>query len=144
MINDNQVIVLEDLAIKNMIKNHSLAQAISDVSWGSLISMLKYKAGWHNRQVIQIGRFYPSSKTCSSCSHLMDSMDLSVREWTCPACGAHHDRDVNAAKNILQQGLNILSGLGTKSDVKQKPKEALRVLGSVSSENTLDLLVNVS
>ena len=124
LINDNQVIVLEDLAVKNMVKNHKLAQAISDVSWGSLVSMLKYKAMWYNRQVIQIDRFYPSSKTCSNCYHLMSSMDLSIREWVCPSCGTHHDRDVNAAKNILRQGLNIMFGLGTKSDVKQKRMEA--------------------
>jgi putative transposase len=124
LINDNQVICLEDLAVKNMIKNHKLAQAISDVSWGSLVLMLKYKAAWHNRQVIQIDRFYPSSKTCSHCYHLMPSMDLSIREWDCPTCGTHHDRDVNAAKNILRQGLNIMSGLGTKSDTKQKRMEA--------------------
>jgi putative transposase len=124
LINDNQVICLEDLAVKNMIKNHKLAQAISDVSWGSLVLMLKYKAAWHNRQVIQIDRFYPSSKTCSHCYHLMPSMDLSIREWDCPTCGTHHDRDVNAAKNILRQGLNIMSGLGTKSDIKQKRMEA--------------------
>lgn len=142
LINDNQVIVLEDLAVKNMVKNHKLAQAISDVSWGTLVSMLKYKAAWHNRQIIQIDRWYPSSKTCNSCFHLMSSMDLSVREWTCPSCGEHHDRDVNAAKNILRQGLNIMSGLGTKSDVKQKPKEAPGKLpGSMSSENTRSLVV---
>ena len=136
LINDNQVIVLEGLAAKNMLKNRKLAQAISDVSWGSLVSMLKYKAAWHNRQVIEIDRWYPSSKTCSSCSHLMSSLDMSIREWTCPACGTHHDRDVNAAKNILRQGLNILSGLGAKSDVKQKPKKAPAIAGSMNSEDT--------
>ena len=136
LINDSQVIVLEGLAAKNMLKNRKLAQAISDVSWGSLVSMLKYKAAWHNRQVIEIDRWYPSSKTCSSCSHLMSSLDMSIREWTCPACGTHHDRDVNAAKNILRQGLNILSGLGAKSDVKQKPKKAPAIAGSMNSEDT--------
>lgn len=124
LIDDNQVICLENLAIKNMLKNHNLAQAISDVSWGSLVLMLKYKAAWYNRQVIQIDRFYPSSKTCSNCQHLMASMDLSIREWKCPSCDTHHDRDVNAAKNILRQGINIMSGLGTKSDPKQKRAEA--------------------
>ena len=139
LINDNQVIVLEDLAVKNMIKNHKLAQAISDVSWGTLVSMLKYKAGWHKRQVIQIDRFYPSSKTCSSCFHLMDSMNLSIREWACPVCGDHHDRDVNAAKNILQQGLNMMSGLGTKSDNKQKPDEASTLVESLNLETARSL-----
>ena len=124
LINDNQVIVLEDLAVKNMMKNHKLAQAISDVSWGSLVSMLKYKAAWYNRNVVQIDRWYPSSKTCSSCFHLIPTMNLSIREWVCPSCGEQHDRDVNAAKNILRQGLNIMSGLGTKSDTKQKRMEA--------------------
>jgi putative transposase len=137
LINENQVIVMEDLAVKNMIKNHKLAQAISDVAWGSLVSMLKYKAAWHDRQIVQIDRFYPSSKTCSSCFHLMPKMELSVRDWTCPSCGSHHDRDINAAKNILRQGLNILSGSGTESDVKQKPKEAsMKLVESMSSETT--------
>lgn len=139
LINDNQVIVLEDLAVKNMVKNHKLAQAISDVSWGSLVSMLKYKAIWYNRQVIQIDRFYPSSKTCSHCYHLMSSMDLSIREWVCPSCGTHHDRDVNAAKNILRQGLNIMSGLGTKSDTKQKRMEASGSKQSLRSPKIHDL-----
>ena len=139
LINDNQVIVLEDLAVKNMIKNRKLAQAISDVSWGSLVSMLKYKASWYNRQVILIDRFYPSSKTCSNCHHLMASMDLSIREWVCPSCGTRHDRDVNAAKNILRQGLNIMSGLGTKSDSKQKRMEASELSESMKSENTRSL-----
>ncbi len=139
LINDNQVIVLEDLAVKNMVKNHKLAQAISDVSWGSLVSMLKYKAMWYNRQVIQIDRFYPSSKTCSHCHHLMSSMDLSIREWVCPSCGTHHNRDVNAAKNILRQGLNIMSGLGTKSDVKQKRMEASGSKQSLRSPKIHDL-----
>jgi putative transposase len=137
LINDNQVMCLEDLAVKNMVKNHKLAQAISDVSWGSLVSMLKYKAEWYNRQVIQIDRFYPSSKTCSHCHHLMPSMDLSIREWDCPSCGTHHDRDVNAAKNILRQGLIIMSGLGTKSDSKQKRMEAS---GSKQSQRSPKIL----
>jgi putative transposase len=142
LINDNQVIVLEDLAVKNMLKNHKLAQAISDVSWGSLVSMLKYKAIWHNRKIVQIDRWYPSSKTCSNCNHLMNKMDLSIREWDCPSCSSHHDRDINAAKNILRQGLNIMSGLGTKSDTKQKRMEApVQLAGSMKSENTRSLVV---
>lgn len=146
LINDNQVICLEDLSVKNMIKNHKLAQAISDVSWGTLVTMLKYKAAWHNRHIIQIDRFYPSSKTCSNCNHLMGSMDLSVREWDCPSCGTHHDRDINAAKNILRQGMNLMddlnnkTGLGTKSVSKQKLMEApVMLAGSKKSENTCSL-----
>lgn len=143
LINENQVICLEDLAVKNMITNHCLAQAISDVSWGSLVAMLTYKAAWHNRQIVQVDRWYPSSKTCSKCFHLMNQMPLLVREWTCPSCGENHDRDINAAKNILRQGLNELSnksGLGTKSDLKQKPKEASKKLvESMSSETAMSL-----
>jgi putative transposase len=135
LINENQVIVLEDLVVKNMIKNRRLAQAISDVSWGSLVSMLKYKAAWHNRQIILIDRWYPSSKTCSCCGHVLEELNLDVRKWTCPSCGIDHDRDINAAKNILQQGLKVLSGLGAKSDVKQKPEEALALAGSMSPED---------
>jgi putative transposase len=118
LINENQVIVLEDLAVKNMVKNRRLAQAISDVSWGSLISMLKYKAAWYGRQIILIDRWFPSSKTCSCCGYVLEELDLDTRKWTCPVCNQHHDRDVNAAKNILQQGLKVLSGSGAESDVK--------------------------
>lgn len=137
LIRDNQTICLEDLAIKNMVKNHNLSQAISDVSWGAFVSMIKYKAAWHGREVVQIDRWYPSSKTCSDCNYLLPSLELKVREWACPDCGSNHDRDINAARNILKQGLNILSGLGIKSDVKQKSVEALTLVESMKQENTL-------
>lgn len=142
LINDNQVIVLEDLAVKNMIKNHCLAQSISDVSWGKLVSMITYKAAWHGRQVIKVDRWFPSSKMCSSCNNIVVSMPLNVREWTCLVCHTHHDRDVNAAKNILRQGLNLMSGLGTKSDFKQKQAEALTSVRSMKSENPHSLDVD--
>lgn len=125
-----------------MIKNHKLAQAISDVAWGTLVNLLDYKCQWNNRELVVIDRFYPSSKTCSSCSHLMSEMPLNIREWTCPSCGTVHDRDVNAAKNVLIQGLNILSGCGTQSDVKQKQQEASSIEESVSAENLKSLVLS--
>ena len=91
-----------------MTKNHHLAKAIQDASFGTLTSMLKYKAAWHNRQIIEVGRFYPSSKLCSNCNHKMQYMGLEIRNWTCPNCGTKHDRDVNAAINIKNEGLRIL------------------------------------
>ena len=118
LINENQVICIENLNVKGMIKNHKLAQAINDVSWGTLIQMLTYKSTWNSRELVVIDRFYPSSKTCSSCSYLLDEIKLNIREWTCPSCGTVHDRDINAAKNILIQGLNILCGSGTESHIK--------------------------
>jgi len=135
IINENQVICLENLAIKNMIKNHKLAQSISDVSWSKLIEMLKYKSEWNDRQLVQIDRFYPSSKSCSECHYINDNLTLNDREWTCTSCGTNHDRDINAAKNILIQGINILSGSGTESDIKQKPVEALRLRKSMKQES---------
>lgn len=108
LVKENDIICIENLNVKGMIKNHHLAKAIQDASFGTLVSMLKYKSQWHNRQIIEIGRFYPSSKLCSSCSHRMSYMGLEVREWTCPVCGEHHDRDVNAAINIKNEGLRIL------------------------------------
>jgi len=135
IINENQVICLENLAIKNMIKNHKLAQSISDVSWSKFIEMLKYKSEWNDRQLVQIDRFYPSSKSCSECHYINDNLTLKDREWICPSCSTNHDRDINAAKNILIQGINILSGLGTESDIKQKPVEALRLRKSMKQES---------
>ena len=137
LINENQVICIENLNVKGMVKNHKLAQAISDVAWGTLVRLLKYKCQWNSRELIVIDRFYPSSKTCSSCSHLMAEMPLNVREWTCPSCGTVHDRDINAAKNILIQGLNILSGSGTESDIKQKQQEASSIEESMNAETAM-------
>lgn len=125
IIKNHDVISVEDLAVKNIMKNHCLAQAMSDVSLGAFYTMLEYKANWNDRQFVKIDRFYPSSKTCSSCGWIKQDLTLSIREWTCASCGEVHDRDINAAKNILKQGLNILSGCGMQSDSKQKRDEAL-------------------
>lgn len=135
IINENQVICLENLSVKNMMKNHKLSQSISDVSWSKFMEMLKYKSEWNDRQFAQIDKFYPSSKSCSECHYINNGLTLKDREWTCPSCGTNHDRDVNAAKNILKQGINILSGSGTESDVKQKPAEALRLRKSMKQES---------
>lgn len=106
LVRENQVIVIEDLSVRNMVKNHSLARAISDASWSSFRTMLEYKADWYGREVITIDRFYPSSKTCSECGRIVESLPLNIRDWECE-CGAVHDRDVNAAKNILAVGLAV-------------------------------------
>jgi putative transposase len=106
IIRENQTVVIEDLSVRNMVRNHCLARAISDAAWSELRRQLEYKADWYGRTVIAIDRFYPSSKTCSACGSIVSSLPLNVREWTC-TCGAHHDRDVNAARNILAAGLAV-------------------------------------
>ena len=107
LIGENQTIVVEDLNIRGMVKNHSLARAINDASWSELIRQLSYKAEWYGRKLVKVDRFFPSSKTCSSCGHLLDKLPLQVRSWECPSCGATHDRDHNAARNILAAGLAV-------------------------------------
>lgn len=109
LINENQVICLEDLNVKGMVKNHCLAESISECSWYEFVRQLEYKGKWYGRTVVKIDRFFPSSKTCSNCGFIKESLNLSERKWTCPKCGINHDRDLNAAKNILKQGLNSLS-----------------------------------
>ncbi|GCE42266.1 mobile element protein [Rhodococcus wratislaviensis] len=106
LVRENQVIAVEDLSVRNMVKNRSLSRAISDAGWSEFRSMLKYKAVWYGRRVVAIDRFCPSSKTCSVCGEVASAMPLNVREWTC-RCGAVHDRDVNAARNILAVGLTV-------------------------------------
>ena len=109
LINENQVIVSEDLSVSNMVKNHNLAKSILDCGWYELTRQLTYKSDWNNRQYIKIGRFAKSSQPCNICGYInAETKDLSVRQWTCPQCGTVHDRDINAAINILNEGLKIL------------------------------------
>lgn len=124
IVKSHDIISVEDLAVKNIMKNHKLAQAMSDVSLGSFYSMLEYKCEWNDKQFVKIDRFFPSSKTCSKCGWINQDLTLNIRVWDCTSCGETHDRDFNASKNILKQGLKILSGYGLESDIKQKQVEA--------------------
>lgn len=111
LVNENQVIAIESLAVSNMQKNGRLAKSIADASWREFVRQLEYKALWYGRTLVGIDRWYPSSKRCSSCGHVLSSLPLSVRSWDCPECKTTHDRDVNAAVNILAAGLAV-SALG--------------------------------
>ncbi|MFF0523990.1 RNA-guided endonuclease InsQ/TnpB family protein [Actinomadura nitritigenes] len=132
LVRDNQTIVIEDLSVRNMVRPQSLARSISDAAWSEFRRMLEYKAGWYGREVIAVDRWFPSSKLCSTCGTLKDKMPLNVREWTCDGCAAAHDRDVNAARNLLAAGLAVsVCGAGVRpqressrtgpSATKQKP-----------------------
>ncbi|KAF3890113.1 MULTISPECIES: RNA-guided endonuclease InsQ/TnpB family protein [Nostocales] len=147
VVDDNQVVVVENLNVKGMVRNHKLAKAISDVGWGTFTNFLAYKLEKEGKVLVEIDRWFPSSKLCSNCHYQVDEMRLDVRTWACPSCGTHHDRDENAAKNIRAEGIRMLISSGTgesasggdvrpnrgrKSKTRQSPVklEAHTVLGT--------------
>ena len=129
IIDENQIICIEDLKVKDMMSDSKLARNISDVSWSRLVSILLYKANWYGRIVVKVPSDYPSSQLCSKCGYKNSiTKDLAIRKWTCPECGSIHDRDINAAKNILSKGIEMLTKDGTHPD-------SLSMLGSLESSS---------
>jgi putative transposase len=134
LIRENQTIALEDLAVNNMVKNHNLAQSISDASWSMFVTMLEYKADWYGKNILKIGRFAPSSKTCSCCGYINKELTLKDRKWICIKCNSIHDRDINAATNIKSFALkNNTSGEHTLKNQNELPT----LVGVMTSENKL-------
>ncbi len=125
IVHENQVICVESLNVKGMVKNHALAKSISDVGWGEFVRQLEYKSNWYGRTFTRIDRFFPSSKTCSACGYVLETLPLEVREWVCPNCGVLHKRDENAAKNVLTEGLSALNACGgSVRPVRVKARQA--------------------
>jgi putative transposase len=121
LVRENQAVVIENLNVRGMVANHLLARAISDASWAELRRMLEYKCAWYGRDLLVVDRFYPSSRTCSTCGHLTGTLPLHIREWSCPDCGTRHDRDVNAACNILAAGLAAAACGGGVRPKRKRP-----------------------
>jgi putative transposase len=126
LINENQVICVESLKVKNMIRNPSMSKAIADAGWGEFVRQLTYKADWAGRSLVAIDQWFPSSKRCSGCGHTLSSLPLSIRQWDCPECGMCHDRDINAATNIKAAGLAVLALGENVSGIGQAPVSSSR------------------
>ncbi|MET9318606.1 RNA-guided endonuclease TnpB family protein [Streptomyces sp. NPDC003038] len=141
LVRENQTLVIEDLAVRNMLGNHKLARAISDAAWRELRSMLEYKTAWYGRQLITVDRWFPSTHLCSACGALTGKMPLNVREWTCESCGSTHDRDGNAAINLLAAGLAVTAcGAG----VRPQRESSSRSGRSVVKQETPPARVGIS
>ncbi len=143
-VRNHDVIAVESLAISNMLKNRSLALSISDAGWGEFVRQLEYKAKWTGRKVLKVGRFYPSSKACSGCGWIHQGLKLSERVWTCQQCGANHDRDLNAATNILTEALKSerlapITDVEKESDFKGLPGKRLSVKRPGNPANSSEL-----
>ena len=134
MVRENQAVCVEDLNVKGMEANHCLAKSVSSASFGEIVRQLEYKCRWYGREFVKVERLFPSSKMCHGCGHVNSGLALADREWVCPSCGAVVDRDLNAARNILDRGMWILSGCGTQSDVKRKRAEASGLPESMKHE----------
>jgi putative transposase len=127
LVRQNDLIVIEDLAVANMIRNRRLARAISDCGWGEFRRQLEYKCQRYGRRLVVIDRWYPSSKTCAACGHLLAELSLATLHWTCPSCRARHDRDINAAKNILAAGLAVSAcGAGVRHSGSSRVRPAVK------------------
>ncbi|WIG59522.1 MAG: Mobile element protein [Ktedonobacterales bacterium] len=133
IIRENQTICVESLRVKQMAQHPTLAKAISDVGWGELVRQVEYKAAWYGRTLVRIDQWYPSSKRCHACGHVLDDLSLATRQWTCPECGTVHDRDVNAAQNILAVGLTVAAC----GETVRPAKASARVGAAQRSRNPL-------
>ncbi len=135
LVRQHDVIVIEDLPVRNMVRNRHLARAISDCGWGEFRRQLEYKCERYGRRLVVIDRWYPSSKTCSACGHLLADLSLSTRHWSCPSCGARHDRDINAAQNILAAGRAVAQGsLGDACGADVRHSGSSRMQSAVKQE----------
>lgn len=135
-------IVMEDLNVKGMMKNRKLSKSIADASFSSLVTKIQYKSNWYGRTFHKVDRFFASSKTCSCCGHKLEKLDLGTREWTCPSCDEHHDRDLNAAQNILHRGLIDLYELTSDELADYKHGESLRPLVEIPMADSLKCLAS--
>ena len=134
LVESYDLISVEDLNVKGMIKNHKLSKHIADASWGNFVTLLQYKCDWYGKELVKVNRFYPSSKTCGECGWINQELKLSDREWTCKSCGVIHDRDVNASLNILKEGLKITSGGTLDNADGDSNKTSVKKHKSVKSE----------
>jgi len=137
LINENQVICIEDLNVKGMVKNHRLAESISEMNFGEFVRILEYKANWYGRVVVKVDRFYPSSKTCNHCGYIKKDLKLSERQWVCPVCGEIIDRDYNAACNIKDEGMRIIGSSTTEFTLVDYPTMDDKVITPLKSSDRL-------